>query len=191
MYIYAEEEYGQLERIKELMAEFVDSNGKKGMTQEKLALAIDVDKGNVNKWFKKGVKIRRSNLEKIAEVLNCDVEFLTCEQNYPRKNNLPKILLSSVSYREKYLNFLKELLKTKSIRFDYSVGWDITNSEIYTGTFVDGETRYYYEDIETEYGEMYYNISIDGGEKKRKTPEEMDTFINSIVKFISYEINQL
>lgn len=191
MYIYKRENYGQLERIKELMENVIDSNGKKGITQEKLAFAIGVDKSNVNKWFNKGVKIRKSNLIKIADILNCDIEFLTCEQNYPRKSNPSKMKLSALSFTEKYLSKLEELMKTTTSHFSFRIGWDIVGGEVYTGTFVDGETKYYYEDIEPEYGRMYYEISIDGGEYKKKTPEEMEDFVKSIMKYIAYEINQL
>ena len=192
MYIYKQEDYGQLERIKELMDNTIDpDNGKKGITQEKLAFLIEVDKSNVNKWFKKGVKIRKSNLIKIADKLNCDVEFLTCEQDYPRKSNPSKFKLSAPTFTEKYLKKLEELMQTTPSRFSFRIGWDIVGGEVYSGTFVDGQTKYYYEDIEPEYGKMYYEISINGGEYKKKTPEEMEDFVKSIMKYISYEINQL
>ncbi len=191
MHIYKQENYGQLERIKELMNNYIDSNGKKGITQEKLAFSIGVDKSNVNKWFNKGVSIRKSNLIKIANILDCDVEFLTCQQNCPRKSNPSKIKLSELSFTEKYLIKLEELVKSTTSRFSYRVGWEVADGEIYYDTFIDGETKYYYEDISSEFGNMYYEISINGSEYKKKTLEEMNDFVKSIMKYISYEINQL
>lgn len=189
MYIYKVEDYGQLERIKELMSEKIE-DGKKGITQEKLADKIEVDKSNVNKWFNKGVSIRKSNLIRIAEYLDCDIEFLTCKQNYPRKSKSSKIKLK-MSYTDRYLELIKELTKNTSYKFNYTAGFDIVNGEVKNDYFVEDNKKYYYEYIEEEYGEMYYEVSINGGEYKKKTPTEMQDFANKIVSYISYELTQL
>lgn len=146
---------------------------------------------SLSRWISGEVKPTKQNLARTADVLNCDIEFLTCEQDYPRKSNSTKIKLSDLSLTEKYLRKLEELMKTTTSCFSFRIGWDIVGGEVYSDTFVDGQTKYYYEDIKSEYGKMYYEISVNGGEYKKKTPEEMDDFVKSIMKYISYEINQI
>ena len=195
MHIYKTEYFGLIERIEEIMNR---RYGEGKWTQKMISEGADISENTISKWFSnKGnrtmPKIRKSNLQLIANYLDCDVEYLECKQNYPWKKEKGKKfkVKTPVSLSEKYLNKLEELMKTTTYRFSYRIAWESVGGEVYTGTFIDGDTKYYYENIETEYGEMYYEISVNGSEYKKKTPEEMDDFVKGILKYIAYELSQL
>lgn len=183
MYIFREEHFGTIERIQELMQD-------KGYTQERLALETDINVRSIRRW-KTGTKIRKSNLERIAFALNCDVEYLECTQNYPRKEN-QKIKLSVPSFTDRYLYKIQTLLESTNKHFIVRPVFDPVRYKVITDTFIDGETRYYYETTEAEeYRPLTYSISINGGEYFIKSKEEMDDFVKGIMKFISYQVDLL
>lgn len=182
MNIYKTEKYGTLERIAELLENH-------GITQKDLADKTGISERSISRW-KTGTPIRRSNLERIAEVLECDVEFLECTQDTPRKKTGSKMKLS-VLPTEKYLPKIQELIKTTTQRFEYSIEVSGNPAEMITGSYIEGDTRYYYETLApTHEGDLVYKISVNGADPVEKTESEMMNFIKSVMKFISFEISQ-
>lgn len=184
MLIIKSEKYGTNERIKEWLAE-------KKKTQEKFAEDIGVDPRTVNRWFN-GAKIRRNNLEKIADVMECDVDFLKCTQNYPKKCESHKIKLSNDNKFHKHLWRIRELMNDTNEKITFTINFKSETFETYEGTFIEGDTRYYFEDISPNYdGEIIYNVSINDEDPIEKTEAEIKDFVNRIIKFISFEIEHL
>lgn len=185
MNIYKTEHFGTIERIEDLRQE-------KGYTQEQLAEKASIDVRSIRRW-KSGTKIRKSNLSRIAKVLDCDLEYLECTQATPR-NGTHTIKLSMLSFTDRYLYKIQSLVQSTNKRFSVgiNIGSESGKWKEVSGSFVDGDTRYYYEDVETdESGEISYTISINGGECITKTQAEMDEFVKDIMKFITYKIDQL
>ena len=190
MYISNGIPYGQIERIQELMTIKIDENGKQGITQEKLASAIGVDKSNVNKWFKKGVKIRTKNLSKIAEYLNCDLEFLTCKQPYPRKTTTQ--IKIPINKTDIYLHKLKDLMSTTNNSFDINYNISSNTYDVYKGYIVENDIKYPYECISQNYdGEESYTFTTNKGDNIVLTVQETQDFVNDILKYISYRLESI
>lgn len=185
MIIVNSEKFGTIERIREWVSE-------NGLTQQDLADKIEVNLRSVNRWFNNGAIIRRNNLLRIAEVMDCDVEYLECKQGTPRRSAGSRIRLSDLSIVDRYLPRIQDLMKSTSQRFEYSIGIDGGSAEQITGSFVEGDRRYYYEALESDQsGALYYEIRINDGEPIRKSEEEITDFVKGIMKYISFEIEQL
>ncbi|MCD7802366.1 MAG: helix-turn-helix domain-containing protein [Clostridiales bacterium] len=185
MYIYKEEHFGTIERI-------LEWQNQRNISTDDLAALFEVNERTIRRW-KKGTPIRRSNLERIAQVMDVDLEYLECKQNTPRRRESHKMkLFDQLSAGEKYLPRIAKLVERTPQRFIFSGGYDLDNVEIIDGSFIDGDTRYYYEDAAPTYtGERYYNICINGSEPIRLECSEIDDFVNGIMKFICYQIEQL
>ena len=80
-------------------------------------------------------------------------------------------------------------------RFTYKYDLRETTGEVQEieGSFIDGETRYYYRDIErsSELRSIDYLISVNGSEPVRISEDEMESFVNGVMKYISKEITNL
>lgn len=184
MLIIKSEKYGTIERIKEWLSQ-------NKITHEKFAEEIGVDSRSVTRWLN-GTQIRQSNLKKIAEVMDCDVDFLKCTQNYPKKFKSHKIKLSNDDKFHKYLWRIRDLMSDTNEKMNFTINFKGETLETYVGTFIEGDTRYYFEDISPNYdSEIIYNVSINGEDPIEKTEEEIKAFVNRIIKFISFEIEQL
>lgn len=183
MLITKSEKYGTIERIKEWLSQ-------NKITQEKFAEEIGVDPRTINRWFN-GSQIRRSNLEKIADVMECDVEFLQCTQDQPRKSVGHKIKLYPDSFHERLWR-IKELMEDSDGKIVFQIKFKSNTYEVYEGTYIRGDTRYYFENVSPNYdGDIVYHVSINGGRPIEKTEEEIKDFVNRIIKFISFELEQL
>lgn len=187
MLIIKSEKYGTTERIKEWL-----SQNKK--TQEEFAESVGVDPRTVNRWFN-GAQIRRNNLKKIADVMECDVEFLQCTQDIPKRKPGHKIKLSRENDFDniyKYLWRISELMNGTTKQFKINYDFKNKTYDVYEDTFIEGDTRYYYEAISPNYdGDVVYYISINGEKPIEKTEVEIKEFVKRIMKFISFEIEQL
>lgn len=181
--IIKSEKYGTNGRIKE----WLSANKK---TQEKFAEDIGVDPRTINRWFN-GAKIRLSNLKKIAEIMGCDIEFLQCTQNQPKKTTSHKVKLSQNDY-QKHLWRLCEFANNINKKITFTINFKSETFETYEGTFIEGDTRYYFEDISPNYdGDIIYNVSINGGDPIEKTEAELKDFVTRIINYISFEIDHL
>lgn len=184
MIIQKVEHFGTPERIKEWIE-------AEGITREAFAERLGVDDRSIRRWFS-GTKIRRNNLIKIAEVMDCDIEYLECKQGTPRRSSEIRIRLSDLSIVDRYLPKIHDLVKSTSQCFEYSIGAESGSVEQISGSFIEGDCRYYYEDYLPEYtGKLFYKISINGSEPIQKSEEEMTDFVKGIMKYISFEIEQL
>ena len=186
MIIYKEEHFGTIERIKEWISD-------NGLTQQDLADRAEVTLRTVGRWFNEGAVIRRNNLIRIAEVMDCDLEYLECKQGSPKKSGGHKIKVETLSMVDRYLPKIRDLMSTTKQRFSYTLDCEASGSgEIIQGSFIDGETRYYYEDLAPDYtGETIYKIRINGSEEIRKTESEIEDLVKEIMRFVSYEIDQI
>ena len=190
MEILREEHFGTIERIREWKNE-------SGITWEQFADLVGVSYKGVKRWTNKKAPtpIRSKNLAKIAGVMNCDVEYLECKQNEPRRSTGHKITLSSLSRADRYLPKIQRLMAGTTYRFTYKYDLRETTGEVQEieGSFVDGETRYYYRDIErsSELRSINYLISVNGSEPVRISEDEMESFVNGVMKYISKEITNL
>lgn len=190
MEILREEHFGTIERIREWKNE-------SGITWEQFADLVGVSYKGVKRWTNKKAPtpIRAKNLAKIADVMNCDVEYLECKQNEPRRSTGHKITLSSLSRADRYLPKIQRLMAGTTYRFTYKYDLRETTGEVQEieGSFVDGETRYYYRDIErsSELRSINYLISVNGSEPVRISEDEMESFVNGVMKYISKEITNL
>lgn len=186
MVIVKEEHFGTLERINEWIQE-------NKLSQDRFAKLIEVNVSTVRRWNNNGMEIRRSNLQRIAEVMDCDIEYLECNQDYPKRAGGSKIKLPALSLVDKYLPKIQDLLATTTQRFTYVIDPEETGDyTIEEGSFIQGDTRYYYEDHLVNYtGEIFYKISINGSEPIRRSEAQVETFIKGILKYISFEIEQL
>ena len=189
MVIVKEEHFGTLERINEWIQE-------NKLSQDRFAKLIEVNVSTVRRWNNNGMEIRRSNLQRIAEVMDCDIEYLECTQDYPRRSGRSggsRIKLPALSLVDKYLPKIQDLLATTTQRFTYEIDPEETGDyTIEEGSFIQGDTRYYYEDHLVGYtGEIFYKISINRSEPIRKSEAEIEAFVKSILKYVSFEIKQL
>ena len=184
MHIYKEETFGTIERLRELMKD-------RGYTQDRLAKEADIDVRSIRRWFA-GSKIRKNNLSRVAEILDCDLAYLECTQDTPKKSKGTQIRLADLSIVDRYLPKIQELVKTTTQRFTYTIGTDGDTSDVIQGTFIDGAIRYYYEDLICNHdGAIYYEISVNGSDPVKRTPDEMADFVKGIMKYISFEVEQL
>ena len=190
MEILREEHFGTIERIREWKNE-------SGITWEQFAALVGVSYKGVKRWTNKKAPtpIRAKNLAKIADVMNCDVEYLECKQNEPRRSTGHKITLSGLSRADRYLPKIQRLMAGTNYRFTYKYDLSETQGEAeeIDGSFIDGETRYYYRDIErsSELRSINYLISVNGSEPVRISEDEMESFVNGVMKYISKEITNL
>lgn len=186
MIIYKEEHFGTIERLRELIKE-------RDYSVDRLARESGVSNRTIRRWLSgETTTYRSSNLKSIAEVLECDLTYLRCEQNTPRKCGR-KIKLSDLSIVDRYLPKIQDLAKTTTQRFTYTIETSDTSEHIF-GTFVEGETRYYYEDITSDNNDttmIYYQVSVNGSDPIKKSEAEMNDFVKGIMKYISFEIEQL
>lgn len=185
MIIYKEEHFGTIERLRELMKE-------RDYSIDRLARESGVSNRTIRRWFSgETTAYRSSNLKSIAEVLECDLTYLKCEQNTPRKC-YRKIKLSDLSIVDRYLPKIQDLAKTTTQRFTYTIKTSGTSEPIF-GTFVEGDTRYYYEDITSDNDDttLVYQVSVNGSDPIKKSEAEMNDFVKGIMKYISFEIEQL
>lgn len=185
MYIYKEEHFGTIERI-------LEWQNQRNISTDDLAALFEVNERTIRRW-KKGTPIRRSNLERIAQAMDVDLEYLECKQNTPKRGHGHKMkLFNDLSVGEKYLPRIADLVEKTPQRFTFSGEYDTDRVEVCEDSFIDGDTRYYYEDAYPVYtGERYYNICINGGEPIRLECSEVDDFVNGIMKFVCYQIEQL
>lgn len=195
MEIYKEEHFGTGERILELRT-------KKGLTQDELAGMVDtpmldperpLSSKTIRRW-EKGVSSPKRRINKLAEALDCDVEYLECKQNTPRRSSGHKIKLSKLSMVERYLPKIQALLETTTARFTYKLDpEELVHGEEIEGSFIDGDTKYHYTDyvFDKEVLEIYYQVSINGAEPVRVSEQRLETIVRSIMKRISKEIKFL
>lgn len=190
MEILREEYFGTIERIREWKNE-------SGITWEQFADLVGVSYKGVKRWTNKKAPtpIRAKNLAKIADVMNCDIEYLECKQNEPRRSAGHKITLSGLSRADRYLPKIQRLMAGTNYRFTYKYDLRETTGEVQEieGSFIDGDTRYYYRDIErsSELRNINYLISVNGSEPVRISEDEMESFVNGVMKYISKEITNL
>ncbi len=183
MFIYKEEPYGTIERIKE----FIEENG---LSKEEFADLVGVTARSVSRWFS-GTPIRKNNLVAISEKMGCDVEFLQCVQDYPTKNSRIKIKLSTLSIADRYLPMIQKIMRTTSQHFSYQIGFSGDSNTI-RDTFVEGDIRYHYEALSPNNdGEMYYIFTFSDGKEVKKSEAETNDFVRDIMKFLSYQVINL
>lgn len=195
MEIYKEEHFGTGERILELRT-------RKGLTQDELAGMVDtpmldperpLSSKTIRRW-EKGISSPKRRIEKLAEVLDCDVEYLECKQNVPRRSSGHKIKLSKLSMIERYLPKIRAILETTTARFTYTLDpVEAGHFEEVEDWFIDGDTKYHYTDyvFDKEVLEIYYQVSINGAEPVRVSEQRLETMVKSIMKKISKEIKFL
>lgn len=189
MEIQREEHFGTVERIREWKE-------NSGITWEQFADRVGVSYKGVKRWINKKspTPIRAKNLAKIAEVMDCDIEYLECKQNTPRRSSGHKIKLSELSTVERYLPRIQALLETTTARFTYKLDpEELAHGEEIEGSFIDGDTKYHYTDyvFDKEISEIYYQVSINGAEPVRVSEQRLETVVKSIMKRISKEIKYL
>lgn len=198
MNIIREEKFGTLERIEQWIID-------EGLTQEEFEERTGVTNRTLRRWKKereerikkgitKGVEISQNSLKKIAQAMQCDIEYLECKQNTPKKITAHHMKLSELSIVDRYLPKIQHLVETTSQNFTYSIGATSDSYETIIDSFIDGETRYYYEDIVPNCNSttsIYYQVSVNGADPVKKTEAEMNDFVKGIMKYISFEIEQL
>jgi transcriptional regulator with XRE-family HTH domain len=189
MQITGVEPFGTVERIREW-------KDQSGMTWEQFAEAVGVSYKGVRRWLDKNnpTLIRKKNLERIAEVMDCDIEYLECKQNAPRRSNGHRIKLSELSMIERYLPRIQALLETTTARFTYKLDpEELAHGEEIEDSFIDGDTKYHYTDyvFDKEVSEIFYQVSINGAEPVRVSEQRLETIVRSIMKRISKEIKFL
>lgn len=194
MDIYKEVHFGTVERIRE-WKENKKENGKY-ITWEQFAVLVGVSMKTVKRWFKKNspAPIKQKYFAKIAEVMDCDIEYLECKQNTPRRSSGHSIKLSELSTVERYLPRIQALLETTTARFTYKLDpEELAHGEEIEGSFIDGDTKYHYTDyvFDKEISEIYYQVSINGAEPVRVSEQRLETVVKSIMKRISKEIKYL
>ena len=186
MQIIDTEPFGTVERIR-------DWKDQSGMTWEQFAEAVDVSYTGVRRWLNKNnpTPIRKKNLERIAEVMDCDIEYLECKQSWPRRSSGHRIKLSELSMVERYLPGIRALLETTTARFTYKL--ELSHGKKIEDSFIDGETKYHYidYDFDKEVSEIFYQVSINGAEPVRVSEQRLETMVKSIMKKISKEIKFL
>ena len=185
MYIYQMEDFGTIDRIKEWIQEQPER-----ITQEKFAEMIDVNSRNVRNWFNGTASIRRKNLTKIAEVMDCDVEYLECKQNAPRRSTGVRIRLSDLSLSDRALDHVRSLYEATGRSLKISIVPGDAGSEVVTDSFIDGDKRYYYEDLDRA-GEIRYKIQADGREPVERSESEVEEFCKNVMKYLSFAIDDL
>lgn len=188
MEIIREEHFGTIERIREWKNET-------GITWEQFADLVGVSYKGVKRWTNKKAPtpIRSKNLAKIAEVMDCDVEYLECKQNFPKRSagKIPLIPLSSV---DRYLPKIRALMSSTASRFDYKYDPMLTGQgEEIEGSFIEGETRCYYTDtvFNNEVSDLYYLVSVNGSEPIRVSEARIEAFVRRIMRMVSREIEDL
>ncbi len=193
MDIYKEERFGTVERIKEW---FYEKKKTESMTLKDFSDRVDVNIRSVSRWFndENPTKISHRHLADIAEVMNCDIEYLECKQNYPRRSMDHKNKLSPVSLVDKYLPKVRDLMSTTKQRFNYEYDPElIAHGEEIDGYFIEGETKYHYKDhvFENEVSEIFYRVSVNGSEPIRLSEATLEAFIKRVMRTISKEVEDL
>ena len=189
MNIYKEEYFGTAERIREWKTE-------REITWDNFAEQVGVSYKTVKRWFNKKspAPIKKKYFEQIAEIMDCDIEYLECKQNYPRRSSNHKIKLSPVSLVDKYLPKVRDLMSTTKQRFNYEYDPEFTDhGEEIDGYFIEGEYKYYYTDyvFDNELTEMFYRVSVNGSEPVRLSEATLEAFVKRVMRTISKEVEDL
>ncbi len=189
MNIYKEEYFGTAERIRDWKTE-------RKITWDNFAKQVDVSYKTVKRWFNKKspAPIKKKYFEQIAEIMECDIEYLECKQNYPRRSMDHKIKLSPVSLVDKYLPKIRDLMSTTKQRFNYEYDPElIDHGEEIDGYFIDGEYKYYYTDyvFDNEVSEIFYRVSVNGSEPIRLSEATLEAFVKRVMRTISKEVEDL
>lgn len=191
MIIIKSEYFGTGERIKELIEQKVKTQPnfiEKFNEDPNYSLTIR----SLSRWISGSSKPSKRNLKRTADILDCDLEYLECKANKPRDSKGIKIKLSKPSNELMYLHKIQELLSTTKQRFKFSMVPDNEKIEIVEGSYIDGEYRYYYEDVETQYsGNYHYEISINSGEWIKVSEDQLKDFVKRIMKYVCFELEQL
>ena len=188
MEIQREEHFGTVERIREWKE-------NSGITWEQFADRVGVSYKGVKRWINKKspTPIRAKNLAKIAEVMDCDIEYLECKQSTPRKSNT-KISLAPISLQDRYLPKIQSLMETTATSFTYKYDPElIVHGTEIEGFFIEGETRYYFTDyvFDNEISEIFYQVCINGSGPVRISEQRMNLFVKSILRKTAKEIEDL
>lgn len=187
MEILREEHFGTTDRIREWKTE-------NGVTWEQFADLVGVSYKGVRRWLNKKTPtpIRKKNLAKIAEVMDCDIEYLECKQSTPRKSS--KISLVPISTLDRYLPKIQALMEMTDTSFTYKYDPElIVHGNEIEGFFIEGETKYYYLDyvFDNEISEIFYQVCINGSGPVRISEQRMKLFVVSILRKIAKEIENL
>lgn len=179
--------FGTVDRIREWKEEQKKLNG---MTWEQFAEAIGVSYKGVKRWLNKKnpTPIRRKNLERIAEIMDCDIEYLECKQNVPRKSKKALEPLSTVA---RYLPVIQSLMESSGTRFTYEYDPEFNEGE--TDYYIGGESNYPQMRfaLDLDFSEMFYQVRVNNSEPVRISEKKMEIFVNSVIKKISKEIVNL
>ena len=185
--------FGTVERIRH-WKDVQNERKPKSMTRKKFAELVGVSEKSVKRWFNKNnpTPIRKKNLERIAEIMNCDIEYLECKQNTPRKSY--KISLVPLSTVDRYLPIIQSLMESTGTRFTYEYDPDIyAHGEDEDDYYIEGETKYPYKHfvLNMDFSEMFFQVRVNNSEPVRISEKKMEIFVNSVIKKISKEIVNL
>ena len=112
---YTNMERDEMEKYREVGKRIQDARDKAGLTQEQLAIAVGYKSATAISFIESGErKLRVSELEKIADVLHSDIQYLlrgTANQKVTVKMALraehKDLTQDSLSRIESFINFVK------------------------------------------------------------------------------------
>ena len=174
--IYKIEPFGTPERIQELMND-------KGYTQETLAEKINVDARSVRRWINEGVKPKK-NLVDLAIALDCDPDYLLCNQDIPKidpSKNKKRIKLSKTPNYAILADIIKDLFRDTEYSFSCGINSGskpIDEKEI---VIVSGESKYYGYELVLDY-EFYHYIKFNDQNEIKLTEAQLEGFIMRLMK---------
>lgn len=138
-------------------------------------------------WFNGG-DIRLSNKKRLAEYFDCDVEFLTCEQNTRRKSPHGTIKLAQNESLELAAK-ISSVMEATDYRFNISYDLEIVEFEEELGSYVEDKKKYFYRNFIPVYSDSEnYVIRFPDNTTAAMTPDELKQFISQIQKFIAFQV---
>lgn len=148
---------------------------------------------NLTRWISEETNPSKKNLLRTAELLNCDIEYLKCEQDTPRKSKGEKIRFSATYNKLQIdLNHIEKLLSTTANEFQWTLEYERDGVEIYEGDFISGDYKYYYVYTQDQYtDEYYYEVKIENDDWLRVSEENLKELVDRIQRYILFEIKQL
>lgn len=127
-------------------------------------------------------------IKKLAEYFDCDVEFLTCEQNTCRKSPHGTIKLAQNEALE-LADKISSVIQATDYRFNITYNLKIVEFEEELGSYVEDRRKYFYRNFIPVYSDSKnYVIRFPDNTTAAMTPAELKQFISQIQKFIAFQV---
>ena len=190
--VFKFEYYGTGKRIKELIE---DEYKTQPVFVEKFNEdpTYSLNIRNLSKWIGEETEPRKRNLLRVAELLDCDIEYLECKQNYRRNSTgKRKPFIFKPTKLESFLRNIKEIVNTESYSFDFRPDFKRLDYEVCEDYFIEGNYKFYYYSFNDVYDDEWsYEFKINDSPWIKLSEDRLKELVTRVERYIRFEIEQL